>query len=86
MKTMIIIALASSAMGIAVGCSTLKSDAHDIEGQILRDGHAVGKVVVQDGQKLVTLADGYLQMYLTNAEFRASVDKDIAAVAVTAAK
>ena len=70
----------------AVGCSTVKADAKAAEHQILVDGHAVGKTLVADGQQFVQLTIDGLDAYRTNADFRASVDKDIANAAVVAAK
>jgi hypothetical protein len=72
--------------GAFTGCSTVKADAKAVEHQILVDGRAVGKTLVADGQQFVQLTIDGLNAYRTNADFRASVDKDIANAAVVAAK
>jgi hypothetical protein len=69
-----------------IGCSTLKSDAKAAERQIIMDGRAVGKTLAIDGQQVIQLTIDALNAYRTNADFRASVDKDIAAAALVAAK
>ena len=77
-----VVAAALLATAVLAGCSTLAP----VEHQILVDGHAVGKLLVQDGHQVIQLAIDDLNAYRTNDAFRASVDKDIAAAAIIAAK
>ena len=72
--------------GAFTGCTTVKADAKAAEHQILVDGRVVCNTLVADGQQFVQLTIDGLNAYRTNADFRASVDKDIANAAVVAAK
>ena len=83
-ETGVLVALWLGSAALLAGCSTalFKSDEH----QILVDGRAVGRLIVQDGQQVIQLGIDGLAMYRTNEAFRSSVDKDIAAAALIVAK
>ena len=72
----------AASVWLGSGCATLAQ----VEHQILVDGHAVGRLIVQDGQQVIQLTIDAFTAYRTNDAFRASVDNDIANAAIIAAK